>query len=49
MINNQLVVSEKQEHISERNSVFVLVSDDRFAVQSAEKFASFADILIVDP
>jgi hypothetical protein len=49
MINNQLVMGEKQEHVSERNSLSVLVNDDRFAVQAAEEFASFADILIVDP
>ena len=49
MINNQLVVGEKQEHVSERNSLSVLVNDDCFAVQAAEEFASFADILIVDP
>ena len=49
VINNQFVVCEKQEHIGERYSLFVLMSDDRFVVQAAEELASSADIFIVNP
>jgi hypothetical protein len=49
MINNQLVVSKKQEHVGERYSLLMLVSDDRFVVKAAEEFASSTDFLIVDP
>ena len=49
VINNQLVVGKKQEHIGERHSLLVLVGDDRFVVQAAEESASSADILIVNP
>lgn len=49
VVNNQLVVGKKQEHIGERYSLLVLVGDDRFVVQAAEESASSADILIVNP
>lgn len=49
MINDQFVVSKKQEHIGERYSLLVPISDDRLVVQAAEEFATSVNILVVDP
>lgn len=49
IINNQFVVGKKQEHIAERYSLLVLMSDDCLVVQAAEEFATSANILVVDP
>jgi hypothetical protein len=49
MINNQFVVGKKQEHIGERYSLLVLMSDDRLVVQAVKEFATSANIVVVDP
>jgi hypothetical protein len=48
VINNQFMVGKKQEHIGERYSALVLMNNDRFVVQTAEEFATSANILVVD-
>jgi hypothetical protein len=49
IIDNQFVVGKKQEHIGERYSFLVLMSDDCLVVQAAEEFATSANIFVVDP